>query len=163
MELERAQLLDVLRQRAAQEEDDEDDFDDEPWGDPPDDGRSRVACCERGAKYIGLRHDSDLFYDGEYPDEDSFMAKMRSTPPSWRLYVKSYVLRWNTSREASEEVAFCPFCGSKVPEVQLRADPPAKICVITDGGYYCGTCEERLMCCRCDMPERLWERAPCTG
>lgn len=31
------------------------------------------------------------------------------------------------------------------------------IMTITDGGYYCATCERRLMECRCAPAERLWE------
>lgn len=160
MDLERAQLLDVLRQRADDKQYEEDE--DEPWGDPPDDGRSRLACCARGAKFVGFRHDSDMFY-AEYADLESYMAKARSTPPAWGLYLKPYVLRWDHASEERVHVAFCPFCGTKVPEVRLRADPPVKICAVLDSGYYCATCEERLQGCRCDLPERLWERVPCTG
>jgi hypothetical protein len=52
--------------------------------------------------------------------------------------------------------SYCPFCGQRLPEIQRRADPPAKVCV-PDGEGYCLTCGKRLRECRCAWPEEQWE------
>lgn len=123
----------------------------------------RLSCCEEGAKFVGLRHEAGLFYDREYKDADAFLKKMRETPPLWTMHAKTFSTRWERSDDVSARVAFCPFCGARVPPVRLRKDPPKRICVVLDGGYYCATCEERLQACNCKLPERMWEAAPCTG
>ena len=122
----------------------------------------RLSCCEEGKKFIGLRHEGGLFY-AEYESAEAYLKKMRETPPLWTMHAKTFSTRWERSDDVSARVAFCPFCGTKVPPVRLRKDPPKKICVILDGGYYCATCEERLQACNCHLPERMWEAAPCTG
>jgi hypothetical protein len=55
------------------------------------------------------------------------------------------------------EINFCPFCGTKVPQLQLKQPVPEGICKITDGGYYCGTCHQRLMNCKCHSPACAYE------
>jgi hypothetical protein len=52
---------------------------------------------------------------------------------------------------------FCPYCGTTLPEIRPRAKPYKNVCKVTDGGYYCDTCEERLMGCKCHPPECAWE------
>lgn len=51
---------------------------------------------------------------------------------------------------------FCPFCGKELPDIQLKEELP-EVCVCTDGGYYCDTCEQRLRACQCKPSEYLWE------
>jgi len=54
-------------------------------------------------------------------------------------------------------VKFCPFCGKKLPEVRKKDSPPEPIHTDADGGYYCGTCDERNMSCGCLPMEALFE------
>lgn len=49
-------------------------------------------------------------------------------------------------------VKHCPFCGKKLPELRI-VDAPGPVCTVTDGGYYCDTCTERLDSCQCYPPE----------
>lgn len=120
---------------------------------------SRLPCCKQGSKCVVLHHESALFHDHDYQSPEDFLQKMRVTPPLWTMHVQTFVQRHERSTSDSARIAFCPFCGTKVPGVQLRSDPPKKICVVIDGGYYCATCEERLDACDCALPERLWEAA----
>ncbi len=46
----------------------------------------------------------------------------------------------------------CPFCGQKLPELRI-VDAPGPVCTVTDGGYYCDTCGDRLDSCQCYPPE----------
>jgi len=56
-------------------------------------------------------------------------------------------------------VKFCPHCGKPMPEIQKRKVPLSPIANITDGGYHCDTCNERLQCCNCWPCEAHWEVA----
>jgi hypothetical protein len=123
----------------------------------------RLSCCDQGAKFVGLRHESALFYDRSYKTAEEFLAHMRATPPLWTMHAESFATRWYRTDKVSVRVSFCPFCGVKTPDVRLRKKPPTKICVVIDSGYYCDTCTKRLNECQCHLPERLWEAAPCTG
>jgi hypothetical protein len=78
--------------------------------------------------------DWSLFYNGE------------NVNPIWVL--------------CSIPVIFCPFCGKKLPEIIERPNPPKRICTVTDGGYYCDTCQERLCACKCEIPWMRWMPAP---
>lgn len=59
-----------------------------------------------------------------------------------------------------EEASFCPHCGTPVPEIE-PAERKAKICTITDGGYYCDTCTKRLGDCRCLPVVFRWRVKKC--
>lgn len=91
--------------------------------------------------------------DGEDPN------RFRNHKPIWLVRTSK---QWEHERlekaETAETVAsHCPFCGQKVPDVRLRANPPKRVCTIVDGGYYCNTCGERLDGCRCAPPEYNWK------
>ena len=121
---------------------------------------AQLPCCGQGRKFVGLRHESALFYDSQCEGPEDFLQKMRVTPPCWMMHVQTFVSRHERALSDSARIAFCPFCGTKVPGVRLRRNPPKKICVVLDGGYYCATCEERLDSCNCALPAQLWEAAP---
>lgn len=57
--------------------------------------------------------------------------------------------------EVRTKASFCPFCGTKAPEIVPREGFKSKICKPNDG--YCDTCSKRLMCCRCYPPEWNWK------
>ena len=46
-------------------------------------------------------------------------------------------------------VSFCPYCGTKLPTPVKTTPLLHPIRKVTDGGYYCDTCGDRLACCRC--------------
>jgi hypothetical protein len=73
---------------------------------------------------------------------------------------KRYCKRPPEWMESALEISFCPFCGASPPQIRPRKNPPAKVRKITDGGYYCDTCKERLNACECHPPEHLWEINP---
>lgn len=62
--------------------------------------------------------------------------------PTWK------VVSSGSDGDRSFEVKFCPFCGKKLPDIEPSGSTE-KICKITDGGYYCDTCGERLRVCEC--------------
>lgn len=98
-------------------------------------------CCTAANPAIMLCHTLD---------ED---GRAYEKPPVWVCYVfdKKYEMM------GTDECKFCPFCGQAVPEIQPRQKPPGKIAKITDGGYYCDTCGDRLNECECYPPEWNWE------
>ena len=88
-------------------------------------------------------------------DEINAVREWDSDGPSVRLrlfrgsYEEPHQPRW-ALRGSGMDVSFCPFCGTKLPEVERMENPPQPI---WDGDdYYCGTCNERNMCCECNPP-----------
>ena len=64
----------------------------------------------------------------------------------------------NVSYEATcVPVKFCPYCGTKMPKVRRKANPPTPVYSDADGGYYCGTCDERNRSCNCWPRTALFE------
>lgn len=145
------------------------------------DERPYLACCERAEQYRLMR----LSYPSQSFDELLCLGeKIRDRKPQWcvsvrdhdqtRLYEKHRSIRRGTRTNPDGEtyhtismeygdmppipapVDHCPFCGKKVPEVVKYSCPPPWIRIISDGGYYCDTCGERLMSCGCSPPETLW-------
>lgn len=53
------------------------------------------------------------------------------------------------------EAICCPYCGSKMPDLEPNPKPPKKI-VTTNCNGYCATCHERHMCCECWDSVFLW-------
>lgn len=75
--------------------------------------------------------------------------------------VERHGLRWYASfpvagnGHSSLEVHVCPFCGTKLPALVLKKEPPPTVCVSDD--YYCARCQERLMNCLCSHPMSVYE------
>jgi hypothetical protein len=127
-------------------------------------------CCEamRFARAIVLRCDMD--------DTTGYL----SPEPYWYLRLASSMDilgdKWAESekkrRAGEEHVDFydqlmiytqgqhlhCPFCGKPVPQIERKPDSrqPKKVQEITDGGYYCDTCNKRANECRCPPPWMQW-------
>jgi len=68
-------------------------------------------------------------------------------PPQFRWVIRGQQ-RYDSWRPCSIEVTYCPYCGQKLPELQ-DVDPPGPVVAVSDGGYYCDTCSERLDSCWC--------------
>jgi len=130
-------------------------------------------CCEEMRKYQSISLSlPDSFYGGDI-----------ETPPIWRVAgwrsfridmikvekdgqvdfqwppekdwpvpdVDDELTRW------AFEAKYCPYCGEHVPPIVPRTIcVPERIAICSDGGYYCDTCSERLMCCQCYPPQWRW-------
>jgi len=85
-------------------------------------------------------------------------------PPTWRTYSEGLEICDRLIDELGFEefnslydVEFCPHCGTKLPEVRLKTPAPKDVCIVSDGGYNCDTCKQRLRQCKCKSPEFLYE------
>lgn len=103
-------------------------------------------CCEAVKENLTvvLRYDEGHYY-GTMTDK-----------PKWKSY------GWNSKYECHHlrEVKFCPHCGTPTPKIRLKKKSRKKICTVSDGGYYCDTCDDRLNECQCAPQEALWEIDP---
>lgn len=91
-------------------------------------------CCDdasKGAVFLGRVYDT-------VSDEDYTSLKV---PPVWCIMLYE--------NNTTAEVKFCPFCGKNLPKIIKKRKLPKKLVKITDGGYYCDTCGERLDQCAC--------------
>jgi hypothetical protein len=126
-----------------------------------DTGKYRVdcPCCEDnhlvGAVYLSFTEKEwDDFHVGDLPPE---------TPPRWFVaptdtrHVKKGSGPYDLEFIGPREAKFCPFCGKPVPPVRKKKKKFKRVARVTDGGYYCDTCRERLDGCRCVPPHFLWE------
>ncbi len=76
----------------------------------------------------------------------------REQRPEWLVFA------WNAEHEIRTRVpaSFCPHCGTHLPDIRPR-ETQEKIQRVTDGGYYCDTCKERLISCDCKPACYAWE------
>lgn len=81
-----------------------------------------------------------------YTSDETYQAM-----PTWHASFQS------SGQHLSAKVKCCPFCGTDLPGLVLRAHPPTPLC--DSDGDYCGTCQERLMNCDCYHPFSKWEIA----
>jgi hypothetical protein len=108
----------------------------------------KLTCCPESSTYHAIYFSVDPY--------------MEPTKGRWQSTESKYLAekRWLAGGEEfpdRPEVKFCPFCASPVPKMRMKPEPPAEIMRCTDGGYYCDTCSERLMECRCLPPEAAFE------
>jgi hypothetical protein len=108
-------------------------------GDPALKWNPRPVCCEK-INEIG----EYAFYEGppivlstarRNPETGDYFSLI---DPHWRM------------RKVGFEVDFCPFCGTKLPEVEKMENPPQPLWIGDDD--YCGTCDERNRECECNPP-----------
>ena len=105
-------------------------------------------CCDTAKKYIFAYQDVD--YRTESVRNDG--------KPRWKsTFSTDY--RGDSWGSASLPLTFCPFCGTTLPDMQKRRDPPPVVQTYQDFNY-CATCEERLSSCMCSHPESAWEPVP---
>lgn len=102
-------------------------------------------CCEAAKTRVAV------YLHWKIGEDDSFVPA-----PNWILRMAPMPLEYRNSPVPEFRPKFCPFCGTSLPEVERNPKPRGKICTITDGGYYCDTCKERLMVCDCFSPEFAW-------
>ena len=80
---------------------------------------------------------------------EEIINNILTAKPQWRC-------RSFDEQQTASEVKFCPHCGETLPDVAFDPDPNVKYTVVTDSGYYCDTCNERLSYCTCTRPEFRW-------
>lgn len=115
----------------------------------------KLTCCDEAKGYHAVRFSVDIYDSDEPPKEgrwylpesESLARHRQSRDPDWH-------------KKKPPEPKFCPFCGTAVPKMRLKADPPKDLCRVTDGGYYCDTCGERLNGCLCLPAEAAFEPVP---
>ncbi len=105
------------------------------------------SCCKPVQNFVAIL--LSFPWDSEYAGSPGWTLRLRhleAAPGYHRKHVRS----------AEDKPRFCPYCGAKLPEIELNPEPPKPLAVITDGGYYCDTCKERLIGCECYAPEFAW-------
>ena len=115
-------------------------------------------CCPYAQRFITLVY-------AEYYSEDK--EHFNETKPFWVVRgskMSDEELTDNLREEkypsnVEMQIYQCPSCGLHLPAIRKKDKPPEKVMTMTDGGYYCDTCKERLMCCECARPEELLEIA----
>ena len=108
-------------------------------------------CCEEVIQYrsVYLRYPEDAIYGSNKNGQKGFK-------PQWVTGINDQA----GERVSGPAIArYCPHCGTPTPEI-IKRSTKKKICVVTDGGYYCDTCKERLRECQCALPEYAWEPVP---
>lgn len=110
-------------------------------------------CCKYAKWFITLRYE-----DYWVKDKDYFI----DNKPHWNVRGSKY--DENTFRELIKivfpkdyKISYCPLCGKKLPDIQMKKELPEKVLTVVDAGYYCDTCSERLIACTCSRPEEMWE------
>lgn len=111
-------------------------------------------CCEQQRKtpsiYLNVDDNSEnpRWIVAAFTDTDNLKAKFNGSKLH-EIHVHSDLY------ETRITALFCPFCGTKVPEIIRREDFKSKICKPNDG--YCDTCTKRLSHCRCFPCEWNWQ------
>lgn len=110
------------------------------------------TCCKEMQRHRGLIWAllPDRF--GSMPDS----PKRRRMLPEWSIQYQKPGDTW----QALSCPKHCPFCGRSLPKLRLRESPPAPLCRIEDGGFYCNECGERVSNCYCYPLEAAYEVVP---
>lgn len=106
-----------------------------------------------------------------YDYGDTCHTPRSSLKPIWILRIDSsnyfdleiYRDRLNEFRQDPDRLPLlkaCPYCAAALPAIVPVDPPPSPMCSVTDGGYYCDTCKERLDACVCYPEFMAWQAAP---
>lgn len=104
------------------------------------------TCCEK-ARYVVTFY---LNWPGTRGGVTGwFISTSRERQPSYLKMTMSYAC----------EVSHCPFCGTDLPEIRKREDPPEPLCVLSESGDYCMTCGVGggASICNCYPPSAAYE------
>lgn len=103
-----------------------------------------TGCCPESVKYKAI------FLS--YPLWAGINFTYKSVKPEW--YIEAVDPEHGSGK--SIVAHHCPFCGSKVPKIELN--PKTKKLKIHDSkdGDYCVSCKQRNMECRCLPPQYRW-------
>jgi hypothetical protein len=108
-------------------------------GDPAIKFNPRPVCCEKI---------NDV---GDYAIYKGPPVQLRSHDWDRETMLEFLSPHW-VIREIGITIEFCPFCGDKLPEVELMDNPAQPLWTGDPDGGYCDTCTERNMCCECNPP-----------
>lgn len=111
------------------------------------------GCCEESSKLmtVALQLSPDEIY--ERPTGQDGCVPQWVISSSFREHLE-YIHGQDHSRLI---VKFCPHCAALMPAIQLRQEPLSPVLSVSDGGYYCDTCDDRLSSCSCWPAEVRWE------
>ena len=98
------------------------------------------SCCPVKIVYLAVRPKGNISADDK---------------PYWAVMKRCKGPLGNSSTQ-EVEANFCPACGKSLPNIVRNPNPPEKMVKVTDGGYYCDTCNERLGVCSCSPPWMAW-------
>jgi len=111
----------------------------------------RVNCCRYGEAYIEAVFS---LTDGQYEEPRAFFM----FPPYW--YVRGSKLKsgeWSKYSNVDDEIRYCPYCGKKLPELELIPDiDETRFPLLVPGGEYCERCDDRAIACTCENPINAW-------
>lgn len=99
----------------------------------------------------------NAFRDDAPANSDVALPVWCATRPSEIYDVRQRVAGprpWNAIKPA---VQFCPYCGTKLPEMQRKAAPPQPLQRFDHDGDYCLTCDEQATRCQCFPMEAAFE------
>lgn len=103
-------------------------------------------CCDFAKKYLFPYRDVDWRRD----------EVLNGGVPVWK---NSFPEKWDgESMRAFLTILFCPFCGTKLPGLRKKANPPPHLMIENEG--HCGNCGERygrMGYCFCSLPESAYE------
>jgi len=113
------------------------------------------TCCKAAQMYPAVLFSQSVYEGDSREKEGRWEAALSESMrrDMFRLHGIDQ-FDWFRNRPAAE---FCPFCGEKLPKMRRKKTFPEMTCVVTDGGYYCDTCQQRLSQCRCYPSEHAWE------
>jgi hypothetical protein len=101
-------------------------------------------CCLEIQNFCTVYASVDIYDTKDSSKEDA----------CWKI---QYDFEHSLIKKSPPSPQYCPWCGTKLPELVRKKNPPTPICVVNDGGYYCSVCKERLIACDCLSPEAAWE------
>lgn len=113
-----------------------------------------LICCDAIQEYPIITF-SVRIGDGD-TSKGSGQWRVRVDDRFWNEYEGGHYVEYINGMPEPE---YCPFCSSELPKMARKNLTPPNICRVTDGGYYCDTCHERLDGCICDPPSAAFE--PC--
>ena len=98
-----------------------------------------LTCCDAIQEYPVITF-SVRIGDGD-TSKASGHWRVRVDDRFWNEYEGGHYVEYINGMPEPE---YCPFCSSELPKMARKNPPPPNICRVTDGGYYCDTCHERL-------------------
>jgi hypothetical protein len=113
-----------------------------------------LTCCAAIQEYPVIRFNVPI--EGGDTYKASGHWRVRVDDRFWDEYNGGHYLEYVKGLPDPE---YCPFCSATLPKMTRKNPPPPNICRVTDGGYYCDTCHERLDGCICNPPASAFE--PC--
>jgi hypothetical protein len=116
--------------------------------------RVTPGCCEQST----LHKIPHLAFPSKRTDSSFDETLLSKRKPEWCIKaIFQYKDLPDHEFESPMPVSSCPFCGTKVPDIELNPKAKRKKIYNTDSGDYCETCKERSMCCACIPPEYRWK------